>query len=104
MNCIIIDDDEASRAMLTQLISQVENLKLIGSYSSGKEALGMLKSHSVNLVFLDIEMPELSGLELLAGMEIKPLVILTSSQEKYAIDAFQYEVTDYLLKPVSLSR
>jgi DNA-binding LytR/AlgR family response regulator len=104
MNTIIIDDDDASREMLSHLIGQVENLKLTGSYSSGRDAIPVLKSNEVQLVFLDVEMPEMSGLELLAGLEIKPMVIITSSHKQYAVDAFEHEIVDYLLKPVLVPR
>jgi DNA-binding LytR/AlgR family response regulator len=104
MNCIIIDDDTACRVALEQLISQVNNLKLLGSFENGKQAINVLKHEDTHLVFLDVEMPEMTGMEMLAELEIKPLVILTTSHEKYAADAYQYQVVDYLVKPVTLPR
>lgn len=102
LNCIIIDDDEACRVALEQLIGQVDNLKHIGSFENGKKGIQALKSSDTHLVFLDVEMPEMTGLELLAGLEIKPMVILTTSHTKYAIDGYKHEIVDYLVKPITL--
>jgi DNA-binding LytR/AlgR family response regulator len=104
MNSIIIDDDEPCRLVLEQLIGQVDNLKLTGSYENGKQALNALKNSDTHLVFLDVEMPEMSGIEMLAELEIKPIVILTTSHKEYAVDAYEYEVADYLVKPILLPR
>lgn len=104
MNCIIIDDDEACRVTLQNLIGQVDNLKLTGSFETGGQAMSALKHNDTHLVFLDVEMPEMSGIDMLAGLEIKPLVILNTSHQEYALDAYQYEIVDYLIKPVTLPR
>lgn len=102
MNCIIIDDDEACRVLLEQLISQVDNLKHVGSFENGRQGMNALKSSETHLVFLDVEMPEMSGLEMLSELEIKPLVIVTTSHKEYAFDAYQHEIVDYLVKPVTM--
>ncbi len=102
INCVIIDDDEACRVTLEHLIGQVDNLKHVGSFENGKKGIQALKSSDTHLVFLDIEMPEMTGLELLEGLEIRPMIILTTSHTKYAIDAFRHEVVDYLVKPVTM--
>lgn len=104
LNCIIVDDDEGCRLLLEQIISQVDGLNLSGSYGNGLDAIPMLKSPDTHLVFLDVEMPEMNGFDILNGMEIKPLVILTTSHEKYALDSYKFDVVDYLLKPVTLPR
>jgi len=104
MNCIIVDDDEACRAMLQNLIGQVDNLKLIGTFETGSQAINALKHNDTHLAFLDVEMPRMSGIDMLAGLEIKPLVILNTSHEEYALDAYQYEIVDYLVKPTTLPR
>ncbi len=104
MNCIIIDDDEACRAVLEQLINQTDPLKHVGSYENGIQAINALKNNETHLVFLDVEMPEMNGIEMLAQLEIKPLVILTTSHQEYALDAYNHEVVDYLVKPVTLPR
>ena len=102
LNCIIIDDDEACRVALEQLIGQVDNLKHTGSFENGRLGIKAIKSSETHLVFLDVEMPEMSGLEMLAELEIKPLVIVTTSHKEYAFDAYQHEIVDYLVKPVSM--
>jgi DNA-binding LytR/AlgR family response regulator len=106
MNTIIIDDDDASREALIKQISGLDNFNLVitGVFSSAKEALNKIANDDIQIIFLDVEMPEMSGLEFLSSLEIKPQVILTTSHKKYAFDAFDYEVADYLLKPVSLPR
>jgi DNA-binding LytR/AlgR family response regulator len=104
LNCIIIDDDEACRIVLEQLIGQVDSLKHTGSFETGGQAINALKNSETHLVFLDVEMPEMSGIEMLAELEIKPLVILTTSHKEYALDAYNYEVADYLVKPILLPR
>lgn len=104
MNCIIIDDDEACRVVLEQMITQTDPLKHVGSYENGRQAINALKNSDTHLVFLDVEMPEMTGIELLSELEIKPLVILTTSHKEYALDAYEHEVVDYLVKPVTLPR
>ena len=102
LNCIIIDDDEACRLLLEQLIDQVDNLKHAGSFENGRKGINALKSSETHLVFLDVEMPEMSGLEMLSELEIKPLVIVTTSHKEYAFDAYQHEIVDYLVKPITM--
>lgn len=104
LNCIIIDDDDACRVVLEQLIAQVDNLKLTGSFEKGGQAINSLRNSDTHLLFLDVEMPEMSGIQMLAELEIKPLVILTTSHKEYALDAYEYEVVDYLVKPITLPR
>lgn len=104
MNCIIIDDDPLSCKVLEKLISKVNDINLIATYNSAVEALPALQNDVADLIFLDIEMPEMSGIELLNTLENQPQIIIVSSKEKYALDAFDLNVTDYLLKPPQFSR
>lgn len=107
MNCIIIDDDKFSTKIIAEFVEKTEGLKLIGSYESAVEGINYLNgsdSGSVNLLFLDIEMPEMSGIDLLKTLKVLPQVIIYSSQEKYALESYEYNVTDYLLKPVTYPR
>jgi len=104
MNCIIIDDDESCRTVLEQMIVQTDPLKHIGSYENGIGAVSALKNSDTHLIFLDVEMPEMNGIDMLAQLEIKPLVILTTSHKEYALDAYEHDVVDYLVKPVTLPR
>lgn len=105
MNCIIIDDDVLSRNIIERFIKKTDFLTLIASYKSAVQAINTFQyDQEVDLIFLDIEMPEMSGIDFLNSLENPPQVIIISSKEKYALEAFEYNVTDYLLKPVSYSR
>jgi len=105
MNCIIIDDDEMSRRVVEEFVNRTDFLRLINSFTNAVEAINFIKQGGeVNLIFLDIEMPEMSGIDFLNTLIQPPQVIIISSKEKYAIQAFDYSVTDYLLKPISYAR
>lgn len=105
MNCIIIDDDKLSRRVIEEFINKTESLSLCGSFSTAVEAINFLKQQeNIELIFLDIEMPEMSGIDFLDTLKNAPQIIIISSKGKYAIDAFEYDVTDYLLKPVAYAR
>lgn len=102
MNCIVIEDDEAARLVLRHLINQVDFLFLKREYHSAVEALNNLEE--TDLIFLDIEMPGMSGLEFLSQLQKPPLVVVTTSKPDYAVDAIQHNVVDYLIKPFTLAR
>jgi DNA-binding LytR/AlgR family response regulator len=104
IRCLIVDDDVISRKMLEMMIQRVKNLDLVESCSNPLLARQILASQPVDLLFLDMEMPDLSGLDLLKSLTTYPEVIIVSAKENYAFQAFDYEVTDYLLKPVVLDR
>jgi DNA-binding LytR/AlgR family response regulator len=106
MNCIQVDDDELSRRVIEDYASKIDFIRLTGSFSSAVDALNFLKNslEPVNLIFLDIEMPEMSGIDFLEATSQDPQVIIISSKEKYALKAFDYSVTDYLLKPITFPR
>ena len=104
MNCIIIDDEEISRTVMKQLVSQVPFLNLSGVCSSAKEALTTLNNSPIDLMLLDVEMPDVTGLDLIKSLKKQPLTILATSKKDYAIEAFEYNVVDYIVKPVALDR
>ncbi len=104
MNCIIVDDEEMSRNALKQLIARVSFLNLIKVCDGSLEAINTLKNQKVDIMFLDIEMPDMSGMELIKSFDRRPMIILTTSHTEYALDAFEYNVVDYLVKPVMLAR
>lgn len=106
MNCIVVDDDKLSRVVLEEFISKTGDLKLIASFPDAISAANLINSNKtrIDLIFLDIEMPEMTGIEFLNSMIDLPQVIIISSKEKYAIEAFDFDVTDYLLKPISFPR
>lgn len=104
MNCIIVDDDELSRTVIKHLISQVEYLTLTEECASPVEAFSYLKKENVDLVFLDVEMPGMTGIELIKNLEKRPIVILITGKKDYAVEAYELNVADYIVKPVVLSR
>lgn len=105
MNCIIIDDDNLSCKVIGEFVRKSSSLTLIGSYSNSIEARNILtKRHDIDLLFLDIEMPEMDGFEFIGSLDNPPNIIIISSGENYAAKAFDFNVVDYLLKPVSYSR
>ncbi|MFA6400310.1 MAG: LytTR family DNA-binding domain-containing protein [Salinivirgaceae bacterium] len=105
MNCIIIDDDPLSRKIIEGFIDKTDSLNLVGSYESPITAFQAFDGEdNIDLIFLDVEMPEMSGLEFINTLDSPPMVIIVSGKEKYALEAFEYDVVDYLLKPLALPR
>jgi len=105
MNCIIIDDDPLSRKIIEGFIDKTDVLNLIGSFESPLDSFSIFeKEESVDLIFLDVEMPEMTGLEFLNTLDTPPMIIIVSGNEKYALEAYEYDVIDYLLKPLALPR
>lgn len=105
LRCMIVDDDSISRKVLESFISKTDSLELVRSIDSPLEAANLLRKEKVDLLFLDVEMPEMTGLELIQTLhDQRPEVVLVSAKEKYALDAFEFDVTDYLVKPVTQVR
>ncbi len=104
INCIAIDDEPLALELLEDNISKLPFLQLIGSYDNAIEAMKGIQGQKVDLIFLDIQMPGLTGLQFIQSLTIKPMFILITAYEKYALEGFNLEVTDYLVKPVSLER
>lgn len=104
MNCIIVDDEEMCRNAMKHLVSQVDFLNLIGICSNATEALNLLNNNKIDLMLLDIEMPDMSGIELIKSLKSPPLTILTTSNKEYALEAFEYSIVDYIIKPILLDR
>lgn len=104
MNCIIVDDDELSRTVISHLISQVSYLTLTQECSNPVDAFSYLRKEDVDLVFLDVEMPGMTGIELIKNLEKRPIVILITAKKDYAVEAYELNVADYIVKPVVLSR
>ena len=106
MRCIIVDDESMSRAHLAHLCKRIDSLEIVGTFSDALAAYRFLTTETVDLVFLDIEMPDFSGIELVQQLQQPPAVIFISSKEGYALKDFDFieSVVDYLLKPVTLPR
>ena len=104
MNCIIVDDDPMMVKVIENLVEKTGFIQLSKSFSNPSEAQEFIKNEKIDLIFLDIEMPEMTGLDLIESLQYKPQVILISSKEDYAVEAFNLNVTDYLVKPPSFER
>jgi DNA-binding LytR/AlgR family response regulator len=104
MRCIIVDDEPLVRELLEDNVSQVPFLELVTSCKSALEAVKVVQTQKVDLIFLDIQMPRLNGLQFLQSLDHPPLVIIISAYEKYAVDGFNLQVADYILKPFSFDR
>ena len=105
MNCIIIDDDKLSRKLIEEFVNRTGGLKLINTFSNAIDAINAFnRDVEIHLIFLDIEMPEMTGMEFLKSLKYQPQIIIISAKDKYALEAFEYDVTDYILKPVSYAR
>ncbi|MBN2635839.1 MAG: response regulator transcription factor [Prolixibacteraceae bacterium] len=103
-DCIIIEDEPLAIEKLALFIQKVPALNLVKTFSSAIDAIGFLRSTNVDIIFLDIEMKELSGIQLLELVAINSKVIITSAYEKYAIKGYELQVCDYLLKPITFER
>jgi DNA-binding LytR/AlgR family response regulator len=105
MNCIIVDDDKVSGKVLEGYIKKNSSLTLLGSFDSSLEARNLLTNRNdIELVFLDIMMPEMDGFDFLASLESPPNIIITSSEEGFAAKAYDFNVVDYLIKPITYGR
>jgi two-component system, LytTR family, response regulator len=104
MKCIAVDDEPLALALLQDNIQQVPSLELVAGCSTALEALTILNRQEIDLIFLDIQMPGLTGLQLLQSLSVKPMVILITAYEKYALEGYNLDVIDYLVKPVPMER
>jgi DNA-binding LytR/AlgR family response regulator len=104
LRCLIVDDDVMARTAMQTLCSKIEDLQVVKVCDSAVEALAYLEEEPIDLIFLDIEMPEMTGIEFLGQLATSPYVVVTSSRIEYAFDAFEHQVIDYLKKPVALPR
>ena len=104
MNCIVIEDSEVQRKLICHYIEKTDYLTFKRDFVDAVQAVSYLRNESVDLIFLDISMPVMSGMEFLKSFESDAQVILFTSHEEYALEAFEYNVIDYLVKPVSYAR
>ena len=104
LNCVAIDDEELALELLEDNISKVPYLKLVAKTDNPLEAIKLIQEQPVDLVFLDIQMPGLTGLQLINSLPNKPMFIMVTAYEKYALEGYNLNVVDYLVKPVALDR
>jgi DNA-binding LytR/AlgR family response regulator len=104
MDCLIIDDEEMSRTTVKHFVEKTEDLNLVAVCADPIEAVNILQKTKIDILFLDIEMPNMSGYDLIKTLEDPPQIILITAKREHAAEAFDYKVTDYLVKPVQYSR
>ncbi|MEL6535133.1 MAG: LytTR family DNA-binding domain-containing protein [Bacteroidota bacterium] len=104
VRCVLVDDEPLALQVVSQYLEQVEDFTVVGICESALEAGAFLSEHPVDLVFLDINMPMLSGLEFLKTLAQPPLVVITTAYREYAVDSYELDVLDYLVKPIPFAR
>lgn len=104
INCIIVDDEPLASALLEKHITMISSLQLIGKAENAMEAYQLLQTKSIDLMFLDIEMPHLNGIDFLRSLSHRPKTIFTTAYRDFALEGFELEVMDYLLKPITFER
>lgn len=104
MNCIIIEDEPAAQSILESYISKCTDLRLLGTFADAFSAQAFMQNQVIDLLFLDINLPEMSGVSFLRSLVRPPFVIFTTAYSKYAVDGFDLEAVDFLLKPFSFER
>jgi two-component system, LytTR family, response regulator len=102
--CLIVEDEPLARNLLTDYVRKVPFLNLVQACSNPMDALEVLRTNSIELLFLDIQMPDITGITLLKILQKKPLVILTTAYSEYALESYELDVVDYLLKPITFDR
>lgn len=104
ISCIIVEDEPLALKRTMEYVGKIPYLDLLQSFDNGFEAIGFLREQHVDLMFLDIKMDELTGIQLLESLENKPYVIVTTAYSEYALKGYELNVTDYLLKPFTIER
>lgn len=102
--CLIVDDEELARELIKTHLSSLAEFELVASCTSAIEAYNVIQKESIDLIFLDIEMPQLKGTDFLKNLKINPKVIFTTAYREYALEGYELDVIDYLLKPITFSR
>lgn len=104
MTCLIVEDEPLARALMTQYVGKVPSLTLVKACANPLEALDILRGTPIDILFLDVQMPEITGITLLKVLQKKPYVILTTAYSEYALEGYELDVMDYLLKPITFER
>jgi DNA-binding LytR/AlgR family response regulator len=104
LKCIIVEDETLAQDVIKSHLAQINQMELVGVYRTGPEAMEALQAQEVDVIFLDIRLPWMSGLHFLRGLADPPLVVLTTAYAEYALESYEFNVIDYLLKPISFER
>ena len=102
--CVIIDDEQPARELIQLHLSNLQGFKVLATFSNALDGFNFLEQNTVDLLFLDIQMPKISGLELVRSLKVCPKIILTTAYREYAAEAFELDVLDYLIKPITQER
>ncbi len=104
INCIIIDDEPKAIELLEMYVEKIDILKLVFSFNNSISAVSFLQENNIDLIFLDINMPDLNGIDFLKSISIKPMIIFTTAYSEYAVESYNFKAVDYLLKPILFPR
>lgn len=104
MKCIVVDDEALARKLLEKYIGQIPNLELVAMCKNPMEAAAVLQKEQIDVMFLDIQMPQITGISFLKSLNQKPYVVFTTAYEQYALEGYTLDVVDYLLKPFNFER
>jgi len=104
IHCLIVDDEPLARNLLSDYVKKIPYLNLVGTAGNAIAAMEILRENPVDLVLLDIQMPELTGINMLKALQRKPMVVLTTAYSEYALESYELDVVDYLLKPITFER
>jgi DNA-binding LytR/AlgR family response regulator len=103
-NCLIVDDEPLARNLLSDYVRKVPQLNLVDTLSSSLQVMDALRNNEIDVMFLDVQMPDLTGISLLKALQKKPLIVLTTAYSEYALEGYELDVADYLLKPITFER
>lgn len=102
--CVIVDDEPLARELICGYVGKLENFEVIGECSDAMKALNVMREKQIDLIFMDIQMPQITGIEFLKTLKHPPKVIITTAYREYALEGFELDVVDYLLKPITFER
>jgi len=104
IRCVVVDDEQPARELIAHHLSNLQGFELLATFDNAVDGFNFLQKNAVDLVFLDIQMPQVSGLELIRSLKVCPKIILTTAHREYAVEAFELDVMDYLIKPITQER
>lgn len=104
IKCIVVDDEQPARELITHHLSSIKEFALLASFDNALDGFNFLQNNEVDLFFLDIQMPKITGLQLIRSLKRSPKIILTTAYREHAVEAFELDVLDYLVKPITQER
>ncbi len=104
IKCVIIDDEPLAIKIIEKYLSEFQNFELVASFNNPLMALTTIKENNIDVIFLDINMPKMNGLEFVKNLELRPNIVITTAYREYAVDSFTLDVLDYLVKPIPFNR